>query len=939
MIQADAKERLPLPAGANPAQEAAHYKKYLKRETHRLKMRHRAGGGGRAICQARSLVMDLLFSHIIEALLAAVPGESGPKGMHFALVAIGGYGRGELNPHSDIDIMFLYGGGSSSRSSSARPPVIELFVGGLLWDVGLRVGHSVRTVADCVRAANSDMQSKTSLIEARLICGDRSLFEKMQEIVLAKCVKGHENEYIEARIQDQAERRTRFGNSACMQEPNIKNGCGGLRDYQNLLWMAFFKYRSRTLADLQARDLISAQQAKDLDTAYDFLLRVRNELHYHLDRAVDTLSRSVLPAIARNLGYTERSPSRRIECFMRDYYLHSRNIFFITRTLEQRLALLPQPKRLPTLRQFLRQRRQTASYVLDGFKFVDGQIHAASDQILKDRPQRLMRAFLYAQQRGLTLHPDLAQLIHNRLEMVNPQFRRDSGVREAFLQILNRRGNVAPTLRAMHEVGFLGRYLPPFGKLTCLVQHEFYHQYTTDEHTLVCLEKLDQVWGSQQPLLGPYAELFQKIERPFVLYLALLLHDAGKGGKREKHAEAGAKIAANVAGRLGLDAAATATLCHLVRLHLAMLQTSQRRDLDDPGEIRAFAAQVGNVETLNGLTLLSLADSMGTSDQLWNGFKDTLLWSLHHKTRNLLTGGAEFIRAEAKQRESLAAEVRELLPDTVLKDEIHAHFSKLPTRYFQLRTPREIAADIVLVHQFVRRQLSESKEPLAPVTAWHHEEDRGYSQVKICTWDRHGLFSKISGALTGAGLNILSAEIFTREDSIVLDTFLVTDAVTGVLANREERERFDHILKEALVGELDLATLIRQRKPARLPSHYHEGERMPTVIRFDNQTSDARTIIDIETEDRMGLLYAISEVFTELAIDIAIAKICTEKGAATDTFYVSETNGKKVLQTPRQELIRARLRGAIHKLDERGGQAVAGAKRVHELDQRDLRLS
>ncbi len=918
MIQADAKARLPLAAGADPAQEAAHYKRYLKRETHRLKMRHRAGGGGRAVCQARSLVMDLLFSHIIEALSAAIPRGGSPKGSRFALVAIGGYGRGELNPHSDIDIMFLHEGGHSSRSNSARPPVIELLTGGLLWDIGLRVGHSVRTIADCVRVANTDVQSKTSLIEARLICGDKRLFEKMQETVLAKCVKGHENEYIEARIQDQSERRTKFGNSASMQEPNIKNGCGGLRDYQNLLWMAFFKYRSRTLADLQARDLISAQQAKELDTAYDFLLRVRNELHYHLNRAVDALSRSILPAIAHNLGYTERSPSRRIECFMRDYYLHSRNIYFITRTLEQRLALLPQPKRLPTLRQFLRQRRQLASYVLDGFKFVDGQIHAASDRIFKDKPQRLIRAFLYAQQRGLTLHPDLAQLIHNRLEMVDPQFRRDPGVREAFLQILNQRGNVAPTMRAMHEVGFLGRYLPAFGKLTCLVQHEFYHQYTTDEHTLVCIEKLDQVWSSQQPLLAPYAELFQKIERPFVLYLALLLHDAGKGSKRENHAETGAKIAVSVAGRLGLDAADTATLRLLVRLHLSMLQTSQRRDLDDPGEIRAFAAQVGNVETLNGLTLLSLADSMGTSEQLWNGFKDTLLWALHHKTRNLLTGGAEFIRAEAKQRESLAAEVRALLPDTVVETEIHAHFSKLPARYFQLRTPREIATDLVLAHLFLRRQLSEKEEPLEPFTAWHHEENRGYSQVKVCTWDRHGLFSKISGALTDAGLNILSAEIFTREDSIVLDTFLVTDAMSGVLANREEREHFERTLKEALIGELDLAALIRRRKPARLPSAYHEGERMPTVIRFDNQTSDARTIIDIETEDRMGLLFTISEVFAELAIDIAIAKICTEKGAATDTFYVSETSGKKILQAARQELIRARLLGAIRKLDEGG---------------------
>ena len=303
------------------------------------------------------------------------------------------------------------------------------------------------------------------------------------------------------RLEDQAARRAKFGNSACMQEPNIKNGCGGLRDFQNLLWMAFFKYRTRSLKDLQAHELISESERKQLEAAYDFLLRVRTEMHYHVNRAMDVLSKNLQPAVAHNLGYRDRSPSKRIEQFMRDVYTHSRNIFLITRTLEQRLALAAAAaaggSRCRSLSGLLPGGASRVSEPVDGFKFIDGEIHAASNRVFRDQPRRLMRVFLYAQQRGLRLHPDLAQLIRNQLALVDRAFLADEHVRETFLTILNQRGNVAPILRAMHEVDLLGKYLPEFGKLTCLVQHEFYHQYTADEHTLVCLEQLDRIWEAK----------------------------------------------------------------------------------------------------------------------------------------------------------------------------------------------------------------------------------------------------------------------------------------------------------------------------------------------------------------------------------------------------------------------------------------------------------
>ncbi|MEP6662529.1 MAG: [protein-PII] uridylyltransferase [Verrucomicrobiota bacterium] len=914
-IESNAAGRLNLPEGRKPAEELTRYKNFLKVETHRLKILHRAGGDGMKVCRARAAILDVSIRYILDAVKNSSADLAGKNLPEFALVAIGGYGRAELNPHSDIDIMFLDDGAFISRGK-VHPALTALTDGLLytLWDIGLKVGHSVRSIDDCVKVANTDMQSKTSLIEARLITGSEKLFQKFQKVLVAKCVAGHEEEYIAARLADQAARRAKYGNAATMQEPNLKNGPGGLRDYQNLIWMTFFKYRTRSLGELEQKEMISASERKQLDAAYDFLLRVRNEVHYHLDRPVDVLTKSIQSEIARNLGYRERSASKRLEEFMRDFYLHSRNIDLTTRTVEQRLALLPRQSLIPSFRQMLKtQTNRIRQQIIDGFKILDGEIHPLNRQIFRDRPHRLMRVFLYAQQRGLKLHPDLAQLIRNHLPFVNNSFLRDPHVRESFLEILDQRGVVAPILRSMHEVGLLGKFLPEFGRLTCLVQHEFYHQYTADEHTLVCIEKLDQVWNAKTPPYETYAEIFQGIERPYVLYLALLLHDSGKAARSGKHEQIGSQLALRVAKRLGLDGATTHALSLIIEHHLTMAQISQRRDLEDAAVIQNFARQIQNAETLAMLTLHTFADSMGTSDHLWNGFKNTLLWTLFQKTRATLSGGTDFFRTEEKQRELLAEEVERAMPDTFSKEELHAHFANVPPRYFQINNAGEILADLTQVHRFMHHQLSDTDQALSPVITWHNEPDRGYTTLHICTWDRAGLFSKITGSLTAARLNILSAEIISRDDGVILDTFFVTDANTGLLAKREERENFETFLNRILTGEeVDLAGLISKQKTIS-PYKFFEGERIVTSVDWDNETSETRTVLQIETEDRIGLLYAVSQALNDLHIDIHVAKVSTEKGAAIDSFYVAEDDGGKITAPERQKSIAKKLTAAIHR--------------------------
>jgi [protein-PII] uridylyltransferase len=470
----------------------------------------------------------------------------------------------------------------------------------------------------------------------------------------------------------------------------------------------------------------------------------------------------------------------------------------------------------------------------------------------------------------------------------------------------------------MHEVNLLGKYIPEFGKLTCLVQHEFYHQYAADEHTLVCIEQLDRVWEAKDEPYVHYAPLFQGLERPGLLYLALLLHDVGKAEshKRGDHPRASAEMATRAAKRLRLEASAARLLRVVIENHLLMASVSQRRDLDDPAVIRHFAEQIETTETLNLLTLLTFADSQGTSDKLWNGFKDALLWQLHSRATALLSGGAEFVRAGEKQRHSLLEEVSRLVPEPISEEEVSAHFAALPPRYFQIHTAKEILADIELAHRFMCQLILEDDRALSPVTAWWNEPDRGHNTVKICTWDRAGLFSKIAGSLSAAGLNILSAQIFTRDDGVALDTFFVNDGRTGNPATREQHDKFAALLEKVLIGQdVDLSALILQQITGRPVYEAYAGERMMTQIDFDNEASETRTLIEIQTEDRLGLLYAISQTFSELALDIANARIVTERGAAIDSFYVCELDGGKIMSAERQKLIERGLRQAIHRLE------------------------
>src|SRR5437016_2911600 len=532
-----------------PAESLPLYKKFLKIEEHRLRLRHQYGGGGREICALRVELIDVLLQHIFDAAVTFADRDRAASPAPLTVLALGGYGRRELNPFSDVDIMFLHEKSRGNISPYAAQVIEQILY--LLWDVGFKVGHSTRCIAEAVELANKDMLTKTAMLESRSLAGDRELAARFRTAFRQHCVRRHVREYIALRMQDQAARHAKFGNTVYVQEPHLKSGCGGLRDYQNLLWMTFFKEGALTTTHLVGKDWLSESDRRRIEAAYDFLLRLRTDLHYATSRASDTLHFNVQDQVAQRLRYPQERGLLRSEAFMKDVYAHSRNIFRVTERITSQFASGYSSAKTRSLFGFLPRAKPAAEHV-NGFVIKDRQLDTERPDLFTKNPVEMMRAIEIAQERQLEPTPELAEMFSRKIGLITHPLRYAKEPREIFRRILSRKGEVGRALRLMHRLDFLGQYIPEFGQLTCLVQHEFFHRYTADEHTLVCIDKLDALARTENPKLLEYRKLFEQLADPFVLYLALLLHDTGKAVRARPHSEASAVFAQRVATRLQL---------------------------------------------------------------------------------------------------------------------------------------------------------------------------------------------------------------------------------------------------------------------------------------------------------------------------------------------------------------------------------------------------
>ncbi len=898
-ILAHAERELASTGAQQPRDVLPVYRKFLKIEEYRLRLRQQAGDGGREVCARRVDLVDVLLRHVFAGSNRA-NGKTAPR---IALIALGGYGRRELNPFSDVDVMFLHG---DSKVSEATSRVVEQVLY-FLWDIGFKVGHSTRSIREAIAAANGDMLTKTAMLESRFVVGDAELAQKFRQQFRARCVAGHEREYINTRMRDQQSRHTKFGNSVYLQEPHLKNGCGGLRDYQNLLWITFFKEGHLTTTHLVGKDWLSEPDRRRIEAAYDFLLRVRTELHYLNNRATDVLHLNMQESMAQRLGYPRRRGLLRSEAFMKDVYAHCRNIFRVTERIMGQFASGYSSAKTRSLFSFLPRARRPVENV-GVFVIEDGQIDAARPDLFSEDPVEMMRAFELAQERKLEPSPALADIFSRKLGLVGHPYRYAKGPREIFRRILSRKGEVARALRLMHRLDFLGQYIPEFGQLTCLVQHEFFHRYTADEHTLVCIDKLDALATTDDAKLAEYRKLLEQLREPFVLYLALLLHDTGKAVGARPHSEASAVFAQRVARRLQLTPEERKMLILLVDHHVTMSNVAQRRNIDDPATIAEFSANVRNQRNLDALMLLTLADGQGTSDDRWSDWKETLVWQLYHATTQYLADRQAFYQRVETMRRAREMSVKERLgPDYA--EEIEAHFEFMPDHYFRVFGVGEIVAHVELFRRFYEATCF-GPAPLTPVIRWEPVPEKGHTVLTLCTWDRQQLLSKIAGAISLVPLNILSADIFTRGDNVALDVFRLCDLRGRAVTTERDMALVESTLMKAL--EPEAFDLHAQLEQARKKTHRRATAELefPTQVSIDNEADPHFTLVEMQTPDRIGLLHDLLRCFSRNEIDIGLSRISTESGAAIDTFYVTERRTRgKITGAPRIDALANELRG------------------------------
>ena len=887
-LQERAREALKpvLEGQLSPAERIGHYKKFLKIEEHRILLQHRAGAGGLEIAHARAALIDTVISSILEASLKHCVGQT-PQ---IALVATGGYGRSTLNPRSDVDILFLL-----PRASTKLPLPLQELVQGvlyLLWDMGFKVGHACRSIQECIEQAKLDPENKTSLMDARLIAGNAELFAQFQVRFQKDCMSKGQAAFFDLRRKDLRTRHQKYSRTVFLQEPNVKESCGGMRDYQNIQWVALVKRGSKNLQDLVDAKLLTATAHRELEEAYDFLHRVRNELHYHAQKATDQLTLQLQGVVATAFAYPQKSILRSTEAFMRDYYRHTRNIYQHTGSLMESFQIEEENLADTGIRSFLTFRKKKREE-FDGFIAREGRIYPANPEIFKEDTGRMMRLFQHCQLRGLRLSPPIRKLVKAHWEDIDRPFRYSKTNRQTFQAILERKGDVAGVLRQMHRVGFLGHYLPEFGALDCLVQHEFFHRYTADEHTLRCVEMLDQLIAETDPRREIYRRLFLEIQDAYALYLAVILHDTGRAENVREHTDGSAMLAARLCSRLQIQGARRTLIMFLVDNHLTFWRTATTRNLDDPEVIEEFAKIVKTPANLDALFLFTFADSNATSPDGWTGWKESLMLQLHTATRNFLEGGREqYSRKLDADRLALRDEVLAIMREDYHPDVNH-HFERMPAAAFHFRQATHIVTQVRSVRHFLQREAA-TADPFASCIKWIDHTESGSTEIVLACRDKPLLLEKICCALASEQINILSADLFTRTDGIVVNIFRVCTTNFEPVSDAATRKRFLATFEAILIAEsYDPEKFLRRRVNFLKPRADH-GIKVPVRAYVSNNLHPTCTTVEIQGLDRIGLLHDLFNTINQYGLNTAHARICTEKGVALDTLYITTTDGQKI---------------------------------------------
>lgn len=810
---------------------------------------------------------------------------------HCCLVAIGGYGRRELAPHSDIDLMFLF----HQDAAKVMPELVKQVLHPL-WDSGFQVGHSVRTIQDCIDLGLADLTVRTSMMEARFLAGSPELFQQFHARYVRKVVSSGFDGYLDQKVTERQREYQKFGETVYLLEPNVKKSKGGLRDLHLLQWIGSARFQAPTIRELSDRGILSQADYRAIKEAREFLLRVRSFLHIRAGMAQEILTFDEQVWLAKHWGFADQPHLLAVEQFMQQYYRH---------TMGLHAALMRFVERCRRRSLWQRIVRWLPSPRIEQYFAIDGEVLTVPAELRSQvlaQPALLLTLFNLARSRKLGIDPSLLEDIHRHAETLSAEQFHTPETGRTFLSILGGPGT-AQALEAMHRAHLLEKLVPAFSRVRGLMQFNQYHKYTVDEHSLLAVAKAEAL-ADHAGVLG---EVYREIKRKDLLHLALLLHDLGKGHE-EDHSEVGKRLAEETAARLGFDERESRTLVMLVHRHLLMAHTAFRRDPYDEKVLLPFAREVGTPEVLRKLLALTAADIAAVGPDVLTKWKESLLVELYQRAMQEVSGERE--TADEPQRLARVADdvAAQSLGDQQLpadKAWIRSELEQFPLRYAYGTTPRRIAAHLGAIRRLQDRGVVVETDFNAPLGTCEYAVIAHNDLIP-------GLFSKIAGVMAAGGLQILDAQIVTRKDGVVVDTFQVADPDYQGAPPAERCESIGAIIAEVLTGRQSIDTVMRRgarlNMGRSLPAH-----RQPAEVRIDNETSDRYTILDVFADDRQGLLYIITNAIFQLGLSVHASRISTRLDQVADVFYVTGMDGKKVEEAGRLEAIRASILNEIER--------------------------
>jgi len=826
--------------------------------------------------------ITLLMDHVLDSAYMKATKAVQSNGNGSALLATGGFARRELHPYSDIDIIILFENPLQAADEEFLKHLLHP-----LWDLGLNVGHHVLQLKD-YRFDQRNLELATALLDLRLLAGSSRIFSQFKQKELPRFLTRQKREFLKTLLAAQAERHQRFNETIYQLEPDIKEAPGGLRDFHVARWIGRILYGIETNTEFINHDLFSPSELRQAQESQQFLLLLRTYLHVLSGRNKNTLSHEFQEEIARRLGYEGKTESEMVEALMKDYFLRAKTIHGFSESMIRRA--------FPPARKMGRSSHFTWSTTV----LRRGALDVADESTISSNPANALKLFYRSAKCQIPISENALDQVKRHLDLIDENVRSSPEIRDLFLKLLRQQRGIYQALFLMHEIGLLGRIFPEFDRIRCHVIQDFFHKYTVDEHSLLTIKNLEDLYHTRKPRERRFGEILKGLARPELLLFSMLFHDVGKADPGS-HCEQSIVAINRIARRINLPEEDADKIRFLISSHLEMSNVFQRRDITDESVVRRFADFIGTQENLRMLCLVTYADIKAVSPEALTPWKEDVLWQLYVETDAQLTRAFADDRWGASQDLSLLEELSLLVGDDEARGRLHDFLEGFPRRYLKFTSKQKIAD-----HFKLAERLRSAEDFILKLN-----RRKSRYELSLMALDRPFLFAKLTGVLSYFGMNILRGQAFANRQGIILDVIEFEDRFQNFKLNRSEIERFRETLQKVLLGREDLTELLRKRESSILYQPKSRGS-VATFIAFDDHSSEKYSIMEIVTQDRFGLLYTIARTISENGCNIDVALISTEGHKAIDVFYLTQEGKKLSVET--QQVLTASMKEGLDRV-------------------------